>query len=338
MTQGAPAPCPFHSPAAVAARPRDRPGGAGARGRRRHRLEDARLRSRRRVVPLCQGRARQRHRRRLGFGHAVRGHHGAGRFAGLGTDQGALRRLQLAGEEGPAPRAHRPGDLRAQGAPGRGRPRGRADPFLDAAGRRRCAALAGVARRGSTADDAKRDLDRKESLVAKGFISAAERDKALFVYDARRRGGDARRSADPGRPRRRSPTPRRSSSSARRRWRGARVDLSARRSSRPVDGVVISRQVDAGQTVAASLNTPTLFSIAQDLRADAGRGRRSTRRTSARSESASASRSPSTPSRARTFDGKVRQIRKAAQTVQNVVTYTVVVATDESRTCCWCRA
>ncbi len=94
-----------------------------------------------------------------------------------------------------------------------------------------------------------------------------------------------------------------------------------------MDGVVISRQVDAGQTVAASLNTPTLFTIAQDLRemqvevaideSDISKIRPAQRVTF------TVDAFPG-----RTFEGKVAQIRKAAQTVQNVVTYTVVVATD----------
>ena len=89
---------------------------------------------------------------------------------------------------------------------------------------------------------------------------------------------------------------------------------------------MISRQVDAGQTVAASLNTPTLFTIAQDLRemqvevaideSDIGKIRQDQRVTFTVDAFAG-----------RTFDGRVRQIRKAAQTVQNVVTYTVVVET-----------
>src|SRR5512144_2748508 len=45
----------------------------------------------------------------------------------------------------------------------------------------------------------------------------------------------------------------------------ARNDLEKTAITAPVNGVVISRQVDAGQTVAASLNTPTLFTIAEDL-------------------------------------------------------------------------
>ena len=115
------------------------------------------------------------------------------------------------------------------------------------------------------ANDAKNDLDRKESLFAKGFISGAERDKARFTYDAAAeavttaeaqiRAGEAQIANAAAIVKQREAA-----------LAGARVDLSRTSIIAPVDGIVISRQVDAGQTVAASLNTPTLFSIAQDLR------------------------------------------------------------------------
>ncbi len=95
----------------------------------------------------------------------------------------------------------------------------------------------------------------------------------------------------------------------------------------PTDGTVISRSVDVGQTVAASLSAPTLFVIAKDLRemqvdtsvaeADVGR------------------LSPGMPATftvdafpGERFRGKVRQIRNAPQTVQNVVTYDAVIDVD----------
>jgi HlyD family secretion protein len=93
----------------------------------------------------------------------------------------------------------------------------------------------------------------------------------------------------------------------------------------PVDGVVVSRNVDVGQTVAASLQAPTLFLIAQDLskmqvdtnvdEADVGRVRvgQPVRFTV-----------DSFPGQ--TFAGDVVQVRKAPQVVQNVVTYDVVVS------------
>jgi HlyD family secretion protein len=93
----------------------------------------------------------------------------------------------------------------------------------------------------------------------------------------------------------------------------------------PVDGVVVSRAVDVGQTVAASLQAPTLFTIAQDLtkmqvetsvdEADIGRIKLEDRATFTVDAFAG-----------QMFSGVVTQIRKAPQVVQNVVTYTVVIA------------
>lgn len=94
----------------------------------------------------------------------------------------------------------------------------------------------------------------------------------------------------------------------------------------PVDGVVINRSVDAGQTVAASLQAPVLFRIAEDLRhmevnvsvdeADIGRIREG--QPVIFTVDAFLNRS---------FQGRVRQIRKAGEQISNVVTYTVVVDT-----------
>jgi len=95
----------------------------------------------------------------------------------------------------------------------------------------------------------------------------------------------------------------------------------------PVNGTVISRSVDVGQTVAASFQTPTLFTIAQDLtkmqidasidEADIGRietGGPVTFTVDAYPEM--------------TFRGNVSEIRNAPTTVQNVVTYSVIVKVD----------
>jgi HlyD family secretion protein len=175
------------------------------------------------------------------------------------------------------------------------------------------------------AADAKNDLDRKESLFAKDFISAAERDKSKFTSDAAAeavitaeaqiRAGEAQIANAEAIIRQRQAA-----------LASARVDLSRTSIIAPVDGIVISRQVDAGQTVAASLNTPTLFTIARDLsemqvevaidESDISKIRSGQRATF------TVDAYPT-----RTFEGTVRQIRKAAQTLQNVVTYTVVVAT-----------
>ncbi|HYP09034.1 MAG TPA: efflux RND transporter periplasmic adaptor subunit [Bryobacteraceae bacterium] len=92
----------------------------------------------------------------------------------------------------------------------------------------------------------------------------------------------------------------------------------------PIDGVVVARNVDVGQTVAASLQAPTLFLIAQDLskmqvladidEADIGQ---------LGAESRVTFTVDAYP--ADTFDGRIAQIRLAPQTVQNVVTYTAVI-------------
>lgn len=95
----------------------------------------------------------------------------------------------------------------------------------------------------------------------------------------------------------------------------------------PVSGVVIDRQIDIGQTVAASFQTPTLFRIAQDLRnmqidssyAEADIGHIRVGQTVHFTVDAFPNRS---------FDGRVSQVRLNATVQQNVVTYDVVVSVD----------
>jgi HlyD family secretion protein len=107
----------------------------------------------------------------------------------------------------------------------------------------------------------------------------------------------------------------------------AQVELARTTIRAPIDGVVIGRDVDLGQTVAASLEAPTLFTIAQDLRrmevhasideADIGRVRRDQHVTF------TVDAYPQ-----RSFEGSVVQIRKAPQVIQNVVVYTVVISAE----------
>lgn len=97
----------------------------------------------------------------------------------------------------------------------------------------------------------------------------------------------------------------------------------------PVDGVVISRNVDVGQTVAASLSAPTLFMIANDLakmqidalvsEADVG-GVATNQKVNFTVDAYPT----------RTFQGTVLQIRNAPQTNQNVITYDTVIGVDNS--------
>jgi HlyD family secretion protein len=104
----------------------------------------------------------------------------------------------------------------------------------------------------------------------------------------------------------------------------AQINLSHTTITSPINGVVVSRQVDVGQTVAASLSSPTLFTIANDLRqmqvmanideADIGAINQANKVTF------SVDAYPG-----QTFEGNIRQMRLNAITVQNVVTYNVVV-------------
>jgi HlyD family secretion protein len=104
----------------------------------------------------------------------------------------------------------------------------------------------------------------------------------------------------------------------------ARTNLDYATIRSPVNGIVIARNVDVGQTVAASLQAPTLFTIAQDLKemevhtnvdeADIGRVKLG------QSANFTVDSYPGEP-----FTAKVSQVRNAPTTVQNVVTYDVVL-------------
>jgi HlyD family secretion protein len=109
----------------------------------------------------------------------------------------------------------------------------------------------------------------------------------------------------------------------------AQINLDYTNIISPVDGTVVSRNVTMGQTVAASFQTPTLFLIATDLtrmqvdanvsEGDIGgikQGNKATFTVDAYSK--------------RVFEGTVTQVRQSPQTVQNVVTYDVVIGVDNS--------
>jgi HlyD family secretion protein len=172
--------------------------------------------------------------------------------------------------------------------------------------------------------DAQRDFERKKSLVDKNYISGAELDKARTVLDSTReqlksveaqlRVSQAQISSAQAAVKQRESL-----------LKQAQVDLERTIIRAPVDGTVILRNIDAGQTVAASLQAPVLFTIAQDLRdmqveaaideADVGR---------LRAGMAASFAVDAFPRRA--FSGEIRQIRKSPLTVQNVVSYTVVIS------------
>jgi len=187
---------------------------------------------------------------------------------------------------------------------------------------------------------AKRDLDRKRALHNQAIISKSQIDDATAAHDqahAQFSAAEAQEQAQASIVLSRKAQLKMSQAQvehalAQVKQREAalhnsKIDLEHTVIRSPLDGVVIQRNVDIGQTVAASLQAPTLFTIAQDLRnmqvdtnvdeADIGRiqvGQRVIFSVD------------SFPGRE--FIGKVEQIRKASQTIQNVVTYTVVVSAE----------
>jgi len=188
--------------------------------------------------------------------------------------------------------------------------------------------------------DARRDLDRKAELFRRELIARSERDSAEAAYDSAVAQLEAARAKEQaalaaiGAAEAQLRVAQAALESARAQvrqkqaaLRQAEVDLEHTTIRAPVDGVVVSRSVDVGQTVAASLQAPVLFTIAQDLtrmqvdtsvdEADIGR---------IRVGGPAVFTVDAFPGEV--FTGRVVQIRKAAQVVQNVVTYTVVVAVD----------
>lgn len=173
--------------------------------------------------------------------------------------------------------------------------------------------------------EAKRNLERKQQLVDKGFISAADRDTAQATYNAQvEQVKTARAQAQVA-----AANARNAQAVVRQREAAlaqAKIDLGRTEIRAPVNGVVIKRSVERGQTVAASLQAPELFIIAENLadmqvdtsidEAEIGRvqiGQKATFTVDAFP--------------GRNFEGNVKQIRKAAQNVSNVVTYTAVIST-----------
>ncbi|MDU0460210.1 MAG: efflux RND transporter periplasmic adaptor subunit [Geobacteraceae bacterium] len=165
-----------------------------------------------------------------------------------------------------------------------------------------------------TLADAERTLARNKKLLADGIISQADYDVAETALQS----AMASVKASEG-----------SVAQTRGALMQSRTNLRYSVIRSPVDGVVISRAVDIGQTVAASFQTPTLFTIAKDLtkmqievsvdEADISR---------IRLRQKAGFTVDSYPEE--TFLGNVIQIRSAPVITQNVVTYVVVVSVDNS--------
>ncbi|MBI3354792.1 MAG: efflux RND transporter periplasmic adaptor subunit [Nitrospirae bacterium] len=160
--------------------------------------------------------------------------------------------------------------------------------------------------------DAKRTMDRNRELFSRNLSARSDLDTAETNYDLAKTQVNAAKAQIA------------QSEAA---LKVAETNLRYTRILSPVDGIVVSRNVDVGQTVAASFQTPTLFTIAQDLtkmqidtnvdEADIGNikvGYDVEFTVDAYPEL--------------TFKGKVSQIRIAPINVQNVVTYDVVVRVD----------
>jgi HlyD family secretion protein len=171
------------------------------------------------------------------------------------------------------------------------------------------AAQGNLAKARAQAADAQRQLGRTRELADRKLVAQADLDTAQTNADA----AVASVTAAEG-----------SQAQAQAGLAQASLSLAYTRIVSPTDGVVISRNVDVGQTVAASLQAPTLFVIAEDLAkmqvdtsvAEADVGRLSAGMQASFTVDAYPGQ---------VFQGAVRQVRNAAQTVQNVVTYDAVV-------------
>ena len=160
--------------------------------------------------------------------------------------------------------------------------------------------------------DAKRNLDRYRQLVKDGIVAQSDYDTAENRYQM----AAATVKASEG-----------SVAQTSGALHQAETNLRYATIRSPVNGIVVSRNVDVGQTVAASFSTPTLFTIAQDLtkmEIDTSVDEADISRISVgQPVSFTVDSYPETR-----FNGKVVQIRNAPVITQNVVTYIVVIGVD----------
>ncbi|HKW41006.1 MAG TPA: efflux RND transporter periplasmic adaptor subunit [Gemmatimonadales bacterium] len=162
---------------------------------------------------------------------------------------------------------------------------------------------------------AKADYDRARAMAKSAVITQQEIDLATATYESAKASADA---ATAGVVQARSQVSQKAALAV------ARTNLNHTVIRSPIDGIVVARNVDVGQTVAASLQAPTIFTIAQDLtkmvvyakvdESDVGR---------IRSGQAVTFKVDAFPKDL--FHGVVSQIRMNPTTVQNVVTYDAVI-------------
>ncbi len=190
------------------------------------------------------------------------------------------------------------------------------------------ASRAAVSRAKVDLTEANRDYDRKKMLVERQFITQSEADKARALVDSMREGLNSA-EAQLGVTQAQIKSAQANVAQRQAGLAQARVDLARTRITSPVNGIVIKRAIEKGQTVAASLQSPELFVIAQNLQdmqvdasideSDVGRIRTGQRATFTVDAFPGQS-----------FEGEIRQVRKAAQNVANVVTYVAVVGFSNS--------
>jgi HlyD family secretion protein len=173
-------------------------------------------------------------------------------------------------------------------------------------------ARANVVKATAEMGSAKTQLDRLTSLVTNRISSQQELDTAQYAFDSARATVEINES---------------SVLSAEADLRLAEVNLAKARILSPIEGVVLTRDVDPGQTVASSLSAPILFTIAGDLtrmelqvsvdEADVGQvkeGQRATFSVDAYPD--------------RSFPAVIEAVRFASETVSNVVTYKAILSVD----------
>lgn len=161
-------------------------------------------------------------------------------------------------------------------------------------------------------EDAKRNMERNKALLAKNLIAISDLDTSETNFTSAQAQWNASKAQV---------------EQAQAALKLAETNLQYTNILSPVNGMVISKNVDIGQTVAASFQTPTLFTIAEDLtrmqidtsvdEADIG---------NIQGDLAVEFTVDAYPDK--TFQGKVAEVRNAPITVQNVVTYDVIVKVD----------
>ncbi len=194
-----------------------------------------------------------------------------------------------------------------------------AEADVDSAKANVVAARANLEKAKATLAQAKADFDRATTLVDEGMVSRQALDTAKAAFGTANASVGA---AAAGVTQAEAQVSQKAAAVA-----VAKINLQYTVIRSPIDGTVVARNVDVGQTVAASLQAPTLFTIAQDLKkmqvyaktdeSDVGNikvGRVATFKVDAFPK--------------QVFKGTVSQVRMNPTTVQNVVTYDAIIAFD----------